>query len=295
MKKLIVDCDNTFDVPGCDVDDGLALLYALGCRRAEVLGVTASFGNSDVETTYAATKRLLGRLGCPEIPVWRGCAAPGVENAPAVGFLLEMAQKYEGELCILATGGLTNLAAAAKADKSFFTKIQEIALMGGVTKPLYIQGKQMAELNFACDAKAALAVLRSGAELSIATANHCLDVLFSTEEVKRRIVGPYGLRAWLHGHIAAWFDLMQRQYGGGGTYKWDVLAAAQLLEPEWFYDAAGDISPSLQSLQSGGLLGEGPPLRVRLPRVKNPEAFKEHVYSCYEAVLAAAEPGRMTG
>ena len=29
MKKIIFDCDNTFGVKDCDVDDGLALMYLL--------------------------------------------------------------------------------------------------------------------------------------------------------------------------------------------------------------------------------------------------------------------------
>ena len=42
MRKIIHDCDCTFGINGCDVDDGLALLYLLGDPEAEVLGVTNS-------------------------------------------------------------------------------------------------------------------------------------------------------------------------------------------------------------------------------------------------------------
>lgn len=37
MRKIIHDCDCTFGINGCDVDDGLALLYLLGDPEAEVL------------------------------------------------------------------------------------------------------------------------------------------------------------------------------------------------------------------------------------------------------------------
>ena len=33
MKKIIFDCDNTFGVKDCDVDDGLALMYLLETGR----------------------------------------------------------------------------------------------------------------------------------------------------------------------------------------------------------------------------------------------------------------------
>ena len=48
--RLIMDCDCTRGVPGCDVDDGLALMYVLGCPEAELLGVTCSFGNNAQDT-----------------------------------------------------------------------------------------------------------------------------------------------------------------------------------------------------------------------------------------------------
>ena len=39
MKKIIFDCDNTFGVKDCDVDDGLALMYLLGSREAQLLSL----------------------------------------------------------------------------------------------------------------------------------------------------------------------------------------------------------------------------------------------------------------
>ena len=46
MKKIVFDCDNTFGIKNCDVDDGLALMYLLGSREAEFLGVTSTYGLS---------------------------------------------------------------------------------------------------------------------------------------------------------------------------------------------------------------------------------------------------------
>ena len=33
MGRKIIDCDNTFGVDGCDVDDGLAIIYTLAQKR----------------------------------------------------------------------------------------------------------------------------------------------------------------------------------------------------------------------------------------------------------------------
>ena len=55
MRKIIHDCDCTFGINGCDVDDGLALLYLLGDPEAEVLGVTTTYGNNTLEKVYENT------------------------------------------------------------------------------------------------------------------------------------------------------------------------------------------------------------------------------------------------
>lgn len=52
MKHIVYDCDNTFGVPRCDVDDGLALLYLLGCEEAWVHGITAAYGNNKIDVVY---------------------------------------------------------------------------------------------------------------------------------------------------------------------------------------------------------------------------------------------------
>ena len=39
MKNVIFDCDNTYGVPDCDVDDGLTLIYLLGNKDVNLLNV----------------------------------------------------------------------------------------------------------------------------------------------------------------------------------------------------------------------------------------------------------------
>ncbi len=73
---LIMDCDCTMGVPGCDVDDSLALLYVLDCPEAELLGVTCSFGNNTQDTVYRNTKRLLKEWGGRIYPCFGARTAP---------------------------------------------------------------------------------------------------------------------------------------------------------------------------------------------------------------------------
>lgn len=69
MKKIIFDCDNTFGVKDCDVDDGLALMYLLGNRETQLLGITSTYGNSSLDVVQAVNLRMLEELGRRDIPV----------------------------------------------------------------------------------------------------------------------------------------------------------------------------------------------------------------------------------
>ena len=77
MKKIIFDCDNTIGVENCDVDDGLTLLYLLGCKDVEILGITNCFGNNETETVYANTLGFLKEIGRSDIKVYKGGLTSG--------------------------------------------------------------------------------------------------------------------------------------------------------------------------------------------------------------------------
>ncbi|MEL7610546.1 MAG: nucleoside hydrolase [Bacillota bacterium] len=281
MKNIIFDCDNTFGVPGCDVDDGLALLYLLGSEKANLLGITCTFGNSDLNTVYQTTKSMLQDIGRSGIPFFRGCEKPGKTESEAVDFLVQTVNEHAGNVSLLATGSLTNLYGAYRKDNLFFTKINKISLMGGITAPLRINGKTMDELNFSIDAQASLCVFENARNISIATGNHCLDSHFSREGFERRLGGSaLPVARYIYRKAAYWYDCM-KDYMPDGIVVWDVTAAAQLLEEDLFDRNPARISPSLDSLRTGSLIGMGEPLLVDLPRIKDPAAFEEHVYRTY--------------
>ena len=56
-RKLLFDCDNTMGIPDCDIDDGLCLLYLLGRKDIELLGISSSFGNNKTAVVYENTKK----------------------------------------------------------------------------------------------------------------------------------------------------------------------------------------------------------------------------------------------
>ena len=96
MKKIVFDCDNTFGIKNCDVDDGLALMYLLGSREAEFLGVTSTYGNSSLDVVQEVNLRMLEELGRRDIPVKRGGEKRGCYQSEAAGFLAEMGTAIRG-------------------------------------------------------------------------------------------------------------------------------------------------------------------------------------------------------
>lgn len=73
--------------------------------------------------------------------------------------MVESANKYPGDIAIIAIGPLTNLALAYHCDNSFAEKVGFISLMGGSTSAFGIRQFFCAEFNFFLDAEAAHIVI----------------------------------------------------------------------------------------------------------------------------------------
>lgn len=161
MKRIVLDCDNTMGVRGCDVDDGLALLYLLGNpERCTVEGLCTCFGNADIGTVDGNTRRLCAEWGF-DVPVYRGAGAPEDADTPAARFLAGICAAAPGEVSVLVTGATTNLLGARRCDPAFFGNVADLTFMGGITESLVINGRIMDELNLSCDPTATLAALAS--------------------------------------------------------------------------------------------------------------------------------------
>jgi len=280
MKNIIIDCDNTFGVEGCDLNDGLAIIYALGTGRCNVLGITTTFGSNTLEIITPNTIEFMRIIGMGMIPVEPGHAHDAQQNR-AARFMAETVNRFPGKISILATGSLTNLYHASLLDPDFLGKIAELSFMGGITEPLIIAGKHLDELNFSCNSTASFHVLSQGKSINIATGNLCIDALFSKERFDRMRQSDTPFLRWLCDQGQYWFCREKEVFGHDGIYKWDVYAAAVLMYPELFHENIVEVSPDLQSMKTGMLLGQGDPCIINLPILKDSKAYEEHVYESY--------------
>lgn len=287
MKNIIFDCDNTYGVPDCDVDDGLTLIYLLGNKDANLLGVTTTYGNNKVEIVYPNTLKMIKELKVDNLPVIEGGKDPKDLDNKASDYLVKMANEYEGELSILATGSLTNLYGAYLKDNTFFEKVKEIVLMGGITEPLIFAKRQMDELNFSCDPIATYTVLTKGNNVSVITGNNCLKVLVTREDYERELsdytnpIVPY-----IKNSVDYWFDYNLNKFGINGTYNWDVTAAVYLMRPELFKKNIYKMNLSVEDLERGFLrIDEENNCTLNLPTIDNEELYNKDIYNTWKGVV----------
>lgn len=175
------------------VDDALAILLALNSPEVNLVGCSAVAGNVTVEQTTRNTLAVLQIAGRSDIPVAKGASRPlsrrlttatyfhganglgnveipdskvGAIATPAPQYLCEVADKYAGELTLIAVGPLTNVAMALLLDPNFGRKLKQLIIMGGVVRePGNIT--PVAEANIYNDPEAAAVVFASGANITL--------------------------------------------------------------------------------------------------------------------------------
>jgi inosine-uridine nucleoside N-ribohydrolase len=188
MDKVVLDMD-----PG--IDDALALILALKSPEVQILGITTVAGNAPVEMTAANARRVLEYLNIKKIPVAKGAANPlshplddalnyhgpeglGNCNLPSPKMPLHWAEAWDflarsvldtpGEVILVATGPLTNVALAFKVHPELPRLLAKLVLMGGAygLTP-YGKGNRtpFAEFNTWQDPEAAHIVFNSGADI----------------------------------------------------------------------------------------------------------------------------------
>jgi len=289
MKKVIFDCDNTMGLHGKDVDDGLALLYLLGRNDIELIGVTTTFGNSTIEDVHSNTVKMFQELNINHIPLHKGAESIHNRQSDAAQFLVDMVNKTPKEITVLATGSLTNLFGAYLLDSSFFKKVKKIVLMGGITKPLIIEGKIMDELNFSSDPEAAYAVLSSGAKVTVLTGHICLQAFFGEKEFDRLMNDDtISIYRYIKSKSYEWYKYFIDLYGTKGFYNWDAVAAVYVSNPELFDENHENIVSSIDDLKTGLLKIDDYSTnvyKINIPRViKDVNRFNEIIFEAWKNI-----------
>jgi inosine-uridine nucleoside N-ribohydrolase len=142
---------------GDDIDDAFALALALRSPELKILGVTTTFGNTELRARLL--DRYLKAVGRTDIPVAAGpesktdnvltqsayaLQTPAGIHADGAGFLLDQVRKHPGEITLIAIGPLFTVQAAIEKDPATFRELKRVVLMGGSIDRGYDDGKTRA-------------------------------------------------------------------------------------------------------------------------------------------------------
>ncbi|MFI6323791.1 nucleoside hydrolase [Nonomuraea sp. NPDC050556] len=176
MTKVLLDCD-----PG--IDDALALALIAGSPTLDLVGVTTVGGNVDLALTTANALALREFLDLGDVPVAPGSpvalmrdnvrashvhgatglgaavlppATKPAADGHAVDLIVDTLRAAPGEITLIATGPLTNVALAVRKEPRIVDWANDLVIMGGS----YTRGNHnpAAEFNIITDPEAAAIV-----------------------------------------------------------------------------------------------------------------------------------------
>ncbi|MGH2681224.1 MAG: nucleoside hydrolase [Actinomycetota bacterium] len=257
-RPLILDVDT-------GVDDALALLYAVASPEVDVIGATCVMGNISVEQATENTLAVLEAAGRPEVEVAHGAGRPlardhvpfpvvhgerglgratppSASAAPsdrtAVEVLVGSARERPGEVLLVATGPLTNVALALREEPRLPELLGGFALMGGA----FARGGNVtpaAEANIWVDPLAAAEVFTAFSGADDERLPICIGLDVTEGAVMRRpeldaVCAPAPdspLGQLIEGATSFYLDFYAAVVGEDGCRLHDPLAVAVAIDP----------------------------------------------------------------
>ncbi|QHW33967.1 nucleoside hydrolase [Paenibacillus rhizovicinus] len=211
--KIIIDTDI-----GDDIDDALAIAFALESPELEVIGITTVFKNVNARAKLAVN--LLEMAGRPDIPVYAGIGSPIINKVDrneipcqfsedkdgqvvgfgtnGIDFIIDTVMNSDGEITLVPIGPLTNIAIAILKEPELRTKVKEIVMMGGC---FY---SHLSEWNIRCDPEAARVVFESGIPIKAVGLDVTVQCVLAQEDMDRLLTRHKRTSAYIPELIARW-------------------------------------------------------------------------------------------
>ncbi|MCR4632924.1 MAG: nucleoside hydrolase [Erysipelotrichaceae bacterium] len=282
--KMIIDCDT-------GVDDALAIAYILADPQIELLGITTTYGNIDLDSAAKNSLSILELFYREDVGVYKGAKhaygkssyvrgnkSPMVHGDNGIGnvdlgtpkqlprkenaadFIIDSAKKYKQDLHLVFVGPLTDLADCIRKDLDALKLVGDITIMGGA---LTVKGNKSiyAEANIGSDPAAAKEVFASPLHLSIIPLDATLKTLFKVSDI--RAWQGLGLSGKALYEIARFYYVHELGGEETGGAMHDPLAAYASIDPSiisnWF-------SCNLTVEESGRTIGSFEELNLKEKR-----------------------------
>jgi pyrimidine-specific ribonucleoside hydrolase len=295
---VILDCD-----PG--IDDAYAIMLLNSCKKIDIKAITVVGGNVEINHTLHNALGLAELLNM-DTRVSKGSAGPlinklktaaEIHGANGLGgislkarqvkpdtfsawdVICQEAEKAGGDLIIVLTGPLTNMAIALLKYPEIKHYIKKIIMMGGSTD--FGNHSAYSEFNIWVDPHAADIVFNSGIPITMAGLNATRQITMSVEDLNRLTSVNSTVRAVLL-ELNSFLAKMYAESGQEPVFTLhDALAVAKLIDDGVFTTEKHFVYCETQSIQSFGrtvvdwnnILGQ--PANVDVAMKVNTGRFKE--------------------
>jgi inosine-uridine nucleoside N-ribohydrolase len=286
--KIILDCD-----PGHD--DAIAILLAAHHPEVELLAITTVAGNQSVEKTTRNALKVCSLANIRAIPIAMGMdrplvrppkhspeihgasgmdgphiPEPTIEPDPrhAVDLLIDLLMNSEGDITLVPTGPLTNIAAAMRQQSAIIPKIKAISLMGGAIGLGNVT--PAAEFNIHTDPEAAAIVFGCGRPITMSPLEVTHQALATSEVIERLRAAQRPVATFAADLLVFFADTYRTIYGFPAAPLHDPCAVAAVVDPTIIrahsmhveIEITGEWTPGRTVCDVYGKLGKEPNARV---------------------------------
>lgn len=250
-KKIILDVD-----PG--IDEAVALCLALGDPGLEVLAVTATGGVVSPDQATLNLQAIVEHLDPPRWPRLGTASSEQLRRADGrhlfgtnglCGAHFNVAQRHHqhasvkvicdevrsspGEVTIVATGPLSNIAAALHQQPDLASIVGHLIIIGGtIAGPGNVTAA--AEFNIYCDADAARKVFQSQITKTLIPFDVTSRVTMNLDLLDKIPLGETGGSGLLRKLLPGAFRAYRQQLGMEGIHLHDAVAVVAALRPDLF-------------------------------------------------------------
>ncbi len=301
--KIILDCD-----PGHD--DAIAILLAAHHPEIDLLAITTVAGNQSVEKTTRNALKICTLANIRHVPIAMGMERPLVRPARhaadihgesgldgphipepdialspmhGVDLLIQLLLASEGDITLVPTGPLTNIASAIKLEPAIVPKIKAISLMGGAIGVGNIN--ESSEFNIWADPEAAAIVFNCGCPITMVPLEVTHQALATPEIVARLRAAQQPVATFAADLLVFFAETYHHVFGFEAPPVHDPCAVAAVIDPSIIQGKLMHVAIETVSELSAGrtvcdIYGtSGKPPQVRVGYALAVERFWEMVIS----------------
>lgn len=225
-----------------DVDDGLAILYAMHSPEVEVVGVSVQFGNATLGQAVPIAEQIVRELAPPRyraLPVHAGAASADDlgKQTEATRALVAALEAAEEPIAIHAVGPVTNVATVVREHPELHEKISRIVVVAARREgfvfgpPQAPEGTFFPDANFEKDVEGMRVLLESGIPLIFAGYEVSSDVWITREDLEALATMSEAGR-WVARTSRPWLEQWLEKLRTPGFNPFDTLALAYETHPE---------------------------------------------------------------